>query len=99
MTCADELSAGAGFNVGHAGSLAGNTPAERFRPELADRRVVKSLYVHLNRSQCHAGDPMHPLCNDIRRYRHQTESKSLTSRNAHANQSAQLCRVNRSLAR
>jgi hypothetical protein len=44
-----------GSNVdGHAGSAAENTPAERLRPEPADRRVIKSLYVHLNRSQCHA---------------------------------------------
>ncbi len=46
-----------GFNVGHARSLAGNTPAERLRPEPADRRVIPSFHIHLNKSQRHAAKP------------------------------------------
>jgi hypothetical protein len=40
-----------GFDVGHAGPLAGNAPAERVRPEPAERRVIAGLHIHLNKSQ------------------------------------------------
>jgi hypothetical protein len=47
-----------GFDVGHAGFLAGNTPAERLRPEPADRRVIPGIYRNLNKPQRHAANPM-----------------------------------------
>lgn len=57
----DEAAGGADAG-GHAGAV--STPAERLRPEPADRRGIKSLHVHHDRSQCHADDPVHPVCND-----------------------------------
>ena len=42
-----------GLEVGHAGFLAVNTPAERLRPEPAERRVIPSLHMNLNKSRCH----------------------------------------------
>ena len=47
-----------GFDVGHAGFLAGNTPAERLRPEPADRGVIPSIHRNLNKPQRHAANPM-----------------------------------------
>ncbi|GAA4044726.1 hypothetical protein GCM10023063_34380 [Arthrobacter methylotrophus] len=41
------------FNIGHTGSFAGNTPAERLRPKPAESRVIPGLEIHLNKSQCH----------------------------------------------
>jgi hypothetical protein len=46
-----------GLEVGHAGCLAGNTPVERLRPEPAERRVIPSLHMNLNKSRRHAADP------------------------------------------
>ena len=45
-----------GFEVGHAGSLAGDFPAEHLRPETAQRGVVKSLHVDLHKPRCHVDD-------------------------------------------
>src|SRR5581483_5069634 len=45
------------LNVGHAGFLAGNTPAERLRPEPADRGVIPSIHSDLNKPQRHATNP------------------------------------------
>ena len=47
-----------GFDVGHAGFLAGNTPAERLRPEPADRGVIPGIHRDLNEPQRHAANPM-----------------------------------------
>ena len=47
-----------GFDVGHAGFLAGNTPVERLRPEPADRGVVPGIHRNLNKPQRHAANPM-----------------------------------------
>ena len=47
-----------GFDVGHAGFLAGNTPAERLRPEPADRGVIPGIHRDLNKPQRHAANPM-----------------------------------------
>ena len=47
-----------GFDVGHAGFLAGNTPAERLRPEPADRGVIPGIHRNLNKPQRHAANPM-----------------------------------------
>src|SRR4029077_4355239 len=47
-----------GFDVGHAGFLTVNTPAERLRPEPADRGVVPGIYRNLNKPQRHAANPM-----------------------------------------
>src|SRR5258708_31935817 len=44
------------FDVGHARSLAGNTPAERLRPESADYGVIQSLDIDLNKPRRHAAD-------------------------------------------
>src|SRR5262249_49420734 len=47
-----------GFNVGHAGFLTVSTPAERLRPEPANRRVIPGIHRNLNKSQRHAANPM-----------------------------------------
>ena len=49
-----------GFNIGHAGFLAGNTAAEgaRLRPEPADRGVIPGIHRNLNKPQRHAANPM-----------------------------------------
>lgn len=47
-----------GFNVGHAGSLAGDFPAERRRPEPADRAVIPGIHRDLNKPRRHAANPM-----------------------------------------
>ena len=49
-----------GFEAGHAGFLAGNTPAERLRPEPADRGVIPGSHRTLNKPQRHAVNRM--LC-------------------------------------
>ncbi|MCY1225478.1 hypothetical protein D9M72_376750 [compost metagenome] len=46
-----------GFNVGHSGPFAGNTPAERLRPKPAERCVIPGLEIHLNELQCHTARP------------------------------------------
>jgi hypothetical protein len=46
------------FEIGHAGFLAGNTPAERLRPEPADRGVIPGIHRNLNKPQRHAANPM-----------------------------------------
>ncbi len=46
-----------GFEVGHAGPLAVDTPTEGFRPESAERGVVLGLHVDLHQSRCHAQIP------------------------------------------
>src|SRR5690606_41543951 len=45
-----------GFDVGHAGALAGDAPAERISPEPAERRVIPCFVVHLNKPQRHSPD-------------------------------------------
>jgi hypothetical protein len=47
-----------GFDVGHAGFLAGNTLAERLRPEPANRGVIPGIHRNLNKPQRHAANPM-----------------------------------------
>ena len=47
-----------GFEVGHARFLAGNGPAERLRPEPADRGVIPGIHRNLNKPRRHAADPM-----------------------------------------
>ncbi len=42
-----------GLEVGHAGFLAVNTPAQHLRPEPAERRVIPSLHMNLNKSRRH----------------------------------------------
>ena len=55
-----------GFYVRHAGTLTGQDPAERLRPEPAEHRVIPSLEIHLNQSQRHGAQR---LC--VRYTRHQ----------------------------
>jgi hypothetical protein len=47
-----------GFEIGHAGPLAGNTPTEYLRPEPAERGVILSIHINLDKSRRHAADPM-----------------------------------------
>jgi len=56
-----------GLDVGHAGFLAGNTPAERLRPELADRGVIPGIHRNLNKPQRHAADPIYSWLNAMNR--------------------------------
>src|SRR5829696_5789122 len=42
-----------GFDVGHPWPLAGHPPAERIRPEPAERRVIAGLHIHLNKAHRH----------------------------------------------
>jgi hypothetical protein len=41
-----------------AGFLAGSTPAERLRPELAERGVIPGIHRNLNKPRRHAADPV-----------------------------------------
>ena len=52
------ISEARGLDVGHAGFLAGNTPAERLRPEPADRGVIPGIHRDLDKPQRHAANPM-----------------------------------------
>src|SRR5690606_21975051 len=45
-----------GFDVGHAGTFARDAPAERVRPELAERLMVPGLVIDLHQLQRHGAE-------------------------------------------
>ena len=49
------------------GFLAGNTPADRLRPEPADRGVIPGIHRNLNKPQRHAADPRLSWLNSMNR--------------------------------